>query len=72
MVQKADDDAIDKGIDLTPAGVARPFRPQKTKFDWEAEANRVTVVRAPKGLSRSKQNRSRWDHKYAFSHHGRY
>ena len=60
-VQRADDQLLERGSDLIPAGIRRPFEPRKTRFDEAAREAGVTVKRAPSGLSRAKENRSRWD-----------
>jgi hypothetical protein len=47
-----------KGIDLVPSGVGR--RNDRTKLESEMEARGIKVVKAPKGLQRSKMNKSQW------------
>ncbi|KAK5224516.1 hypothetical protein LTR99_004781 [Exophiala xenobiotica] len=60
-LQKADELVLDKGLDLAPAGL-RPNAPEsKRKFALEVEQRGIRLIKAPKGLSRSKENTSRWD-----------
>ncbi|EXJ94039.1 hypothetical protein A1O1_02432 [Capronia coronata CBS 617.96] len=63
-LQHADDIAQDKGIDLTPSGVARGGHESKRKFETEIEERGIHLVRAPKGLYRNKQNKSHWAGQY--------
>jgi len=60
-LQKADELVLDKGIDLAPAGL-RPNAPAlKQKFALEVEERGIRLIKAPKGLSRNRENKSRWD-----------
>jgi len=68
-LQRAEDDALEKGINLAPAGVLRPYPSAKPRFELEAEKDGIVIIRAPKGLSRSKQNKSHWNAKCASPTH---
>lgn len=59
-LQRADESALDKGIDLAPSGVKRRGPVGKWKFDAEVEERGIRLIRAPSGLSRNKQNKSHW------------
>ncbi|KIW13164.1 hypothetical protein PV08_08351 [Exophiala spinifera] len=59
-LQRADETAHDKGIDLAPSGVGRNGPDIKRKFDAEVEERGIRLIRAPAGLSRNKQNKSHW------------
>lgn len=63
-LQHADDLVLNKGIDLTPSGISRRGHEQKRKFETEVEDRRIHLIRAPKGLSRNKQNKSHWAGQY--------
>lgn len=56
---RAESDAVTSGVNLAPARRlnARDARP---KVEIEIEERGVTVIRAPKGMSRSKQNKTHW------------
>ena len=59
-LQRADDEAVDRGIHLGPAGVNRHGGSSRTKFEIEVQARDIKLIRAPEGLSRRKQNKSAW------------
>jgi hypothetical protein len=63
-LQSADNLILDKGIDLAPSGIKRRFgkngHDPKRKFETEVEARGIRLIKAPRGLSRSKQNKSHW------------
>lgn len=59
-LQAADSLFLDKGIDLAPSGVKRRGHEPKRKFDTEIEARGIRLIKAPRGLSRNKQNKSHW------------
>ncbi|KEF53927.1 uncharacterized protein A1O9_09722 [Exophiala aquamarina CBS 119918] len=59
-LSKADDLVLDRGIDLTPSGLKGRSQDVKSKFDQEVEERRICIIKAPQGLSRSKQNTSHW------------
>lgn len=58
-ITKADNHVLERGIGLAPAHHLRPgaLRP---KVDLEIEERAIRVIRAPKGLSRAKQNKTHW------------
>ncbi|KAK5098354.1 hypothetical protein LTS08_006487 [Lithohypha guttulata] len=58
-ITRADDNALDRGINLAPARQLKPYD-ARPKVEMEIEERNVKVVRAPKGLSRSKQNKTHW------------
>lgn len=49
----------DKGIDLAPARSAK-YADHRPRLEIEIESRGVKVVRAPKGLSRSRNNKTSW------------
>ncbi|RVX67154.1 hypothetical protein B0A52_08588 [Exophiala mesophila] len=57
-LSKADELVSDKGITLAPSGIKR--HDFKRKLDIEFEQRQITVIKAPQGLSRSKQNKTHW------------
>ncbi|EHY54122.1 hypothetical protein ABEF92_008265 [Exophiala dermatitidis] len=59
-LQRADELVSDKGIHLAPSGIARGSHGTKRKFDVEVEERGIRLIKAPQGLSRSKQNKSHW------------
>jgi len=60
-LQRADDEAAERGIDLTtPSDARRHGHDSRQKFDAEVERRGMTLIRAPRGLSRSKRNKSHW------------
>ena len=46
-----------RDIDLVPSGL---LRDRKNKFEKAIEERRIRLIKAPKGLSRSRQNKSHW------------
>jgi HIT zinc finger len=56
-VQRADDEILEKGIYLAPAGLHRSGGP-RIKFEAEMRARNIKLIRAPQGLSRCKNNKS--------------
>lgn len=56
-MQRADDLVSRKRIDLVPSGLGND---RKTKFNLAIEERGIRLIKAPKGLSRSKQSRSQW------------
>ena len=56
-LQRANDSTSSKGFDLVPSGIQRD---RKTRFDQEIEERGINLIKAPKGLSRNKQNKSFW------------
>lgn len=57
-LQRADDTVEDKGLDLAPARL--PHHDNKSKVELEVASRGIQIVRAPKALSRSKQNKTHW------------
>ncbi|KIX92923.1 uncharacterized protein Z520_11399 [Fonsecaea multimorphosa CBS 102226] len=57
---RADELTQSKGIDLVPSGLVRKGQDAKRKFDAEIEKRGISLIRAPLGLSRHKQNKSHW------------
>lgn len=57
-MSKADELVSDKGITLAPSGTKR--HDFKRKLDVELQERQITVIKAPQGLSRSKQNKTHW------------
>ncbi|KAJ9613165.1 hypothetical protein H2200_003106 [Cladophialophora chaetospira] len=55
-LQRADDLTSKKGIDLVPSGLNR----RGNRFDDLIAERGIHLVKAPKGLSRNKQNKSSW------------
>lgn len=58
-ITKTDQNISGRGITLTPA--KNPRLDHRSKLDLDLEAINLHVIRAPKGLSRSKQNKTRWN-----------
>ena len=58
-ITKADDQVLDRGITLAPARQLRNID-ARSKADLELESRGIKVVRAPRGLSRAKQNKTHW------------
>jgi len=58
-ITRADDHVLDRGISLVPARQVRNVD-ARPKVEAEIEQRGVKVVRAPKGLSRAKQNKTHW------------
>lgn len=58
-IARADDDATNRGISLAPA---RQLKRHDARPKWEIEADerRITIIKAPKGLTRAKQNKTHW------------
>ncbi|KAL1653401.1 Box C/D snoRNA accumulation [Didymella pomorum] len=55
-LEKADKSVAEKGLDV---GLnARPKGDQSQRMDWQFSAAGVKVIRAPKGMSRSKENKT--------------
>ncbi|KAK5059952.1 hypothetical protein LTR84_009835 [Exophiala bonariae] len=59
-LSRADDLILDKGIDLAPSGLKTRPNDAKSNFETEVERRRIYIIKAPLGLSRSKQNTSHW------------
>lgn len=59
-VARADEGISDRGIILAPA---RQLKGKETRPKWETEAKQrgITIIKAPKGLSRSKQTKTHWN-----------
>ena len=57
---RADDNVLDRGISLAPARTIRAGV-QLPKVVAEIEERGIKVIRAPKGLSRSKSNKTSWN-----------
>ncbi len=62
-LQKADNDAADRGIDIADDARGKYNRVQ-ARLNVEIAKSGAIVLKAPAGLSRSKQNRSHYDYKY--------
>ncbi len=58
-ITRADDHVLDRRISLAPARRMR-HADARPKVELEIEKRGVNVVRAPRGLSRGKQNKSHW------------
>lgn len=54
---------MDRGINLAPARTIQS-NSKKPKVDTEIEERGITLIRAPKGLSRAKQNKTNWNVQY--------
>ena len=65
-LQKADDDAVDRGIGLAGDARGRHNKVQ-ARLNVEVAKSGAIVLKAPVGLSRSKQNRSHYDFRYSTS-----
>lgn len=64
-IDRAEDDVAERGITLVPAKPGgRQAHPIKSKLEIEYEACGVTVVKAPTGLTRSKQNKTHWHNRH--------
>jgi hypothetical protein len=69
-LERADRDAENRGIALESSADCRKLKRRQDPVKRVAELQRgfetcgVTVVKAPKGMSRSKQNMSYWHRKY--------
>ena len=63
-IEKAEQDVTDRGITIVPASHGKNAYSNKSKLEIEYGACGVTVIAAPKGLRRSKQNRTHWDRKH--------
>ena len=60
-IEKAEDNVAGRGITLQPARNGINAHSSKSKLEAEYETCGVTVIKAPTGLTRSKQNKTRWD-----------
>lgn len=58
-ITRADENALDRKIPLAPARQLRSVD-ARPKVDIEMEKRGIKVIKAPKGLSRSKTNRTHW------------
>lgn len=58
-ITRADENVLDRGIHLAPARQLRSVD-ARPKVDMEIEERGVKVIKAPKGLSRSKTNKTHW------------
>ena len=56
-LQRADEVTVTKGIGIVPSGIVRDHG---TKLNSEIEERGINLIRAPKGLSRNKQNKTQW------------
>jgi hypothetical protein len=63
-IDRAEDDVAERGITLVSAKAGRQAHPTKSKLEIEYEACGVTVVKAPAGLTRSKQNKTHWHNRH--------
>jgi hypothetical protein len=63
-IDRAEDDTAERGITLVAAKAGRQGHPTKSKLEIEYEACGVTVVKAPAGLTRSKQNKTHWHNRH--------
>lgn len=59
-VARADQGVSDRGITLAPARQLRGCD-NRPKWEIEADQRQITIVKAPKGLSRSKQTKTHWN-----------
>lgn len=59
-IARADEGVLDRGINLAPA---RQLKNCDARPKWEIEAveRRITIIKAPKGLTRSKQAKTHWN-----------
>lgn len=62
-VARADEGISERGITLAPA---RQLKGSDARPKWEIEADerRIRIVKAPKGLSRSKQTKTHWNNQH--------
>lgn len=63
-IEKAEDDIVERGVKLIPTRNGKNAHASKPKLEIEYEACGVTVIKAPIGLSRSKQNKTHWDNRH--------
>lgn len=58
-IVRADEGTLDRGINLAPA---RQLKAHDARPKWEMEADQrgITIIKAPKGLTRSKQTKTHW------------
>jgi hypothetical protein len=62
---RADDEAAERGIDLT-TGARRKFVKGQARSNIEIANSGAIVLKAPEGMSRNKQNKTRWNMKYRY------
>jgi hypothetical protein len=62
---RADDEATERGLNLNDA-VGRKFVKGQRRTNIEIANSGAIVLKAPEGMSRNKQNRSRWNMKHRF------
>jgi hypothetical protein len=62
---RAEDEAVERGIDLEPDGRRKLAKGQR-KTNIEIANSGAIVLKAPEGLSRNKQNKSRWNMKHRY------
>lgn len=62
-ITKADSNVLDRGINLVPARSVNNVD-KRSKIDAEIDARSITVIKAPKGLSRAKLNKTNWNVHY--------
>ena len=63
-IEKAEDDVADRGISFTAPRSSRNPHASKSKLEIEYEACGVTIIKAPLGFTRSKQNKTHWDKRH--------
>jgi hypothetical protein len=63
-IEKAEDDVADRGITFAAPRSSRNPHGSKSKLEIEYETCGVTIIKAPVGLTRSKQNKTHWDKRH--------
>ena len=63
-IEKAEDDVADRGITFVAPRNSRNPHASKSKLEIEYETCGVTIIKAPVGLTRSKQNKTHWDKRH--------
>ena len=56
-LQRADEQTLSRGVDLIPSGLRTN---RKSRFEDALAERRIRLIKAPKGLSRNKENKSHW------------
>jgi hypothetical protein len=62
---RADDEAAERGIDLA-TGARRKFVKGQARSNIEIANSGAIVLKAPEGMSRNRQNKTRWNMKYRY------
>jgi hypothetical protein len=63
-IERAEDEVAERGGTLGSGRGPKNAQGEKSKLELEYEAGGVTVIKAPLGLTRSKQNKTHWDKRH--------